>query len=98
MELLSSTNRLKSELAQCVAVSNEVRSALERALKRFRGSAGDLDSWRVLDALIQEQYWRPSHFRVAADDINYRRFFNISELAGIRMELPEVFEHAPAGF
>ena len=43
--------------------------------------------------LIQPQHWRPSHFRVAADDINYRRFFNISELAGIRMELPEVFEH-----
>ena len=47
----------------------------------------------MLDALIRQQYWRPSHFRVAADDINYRRFFNISELAGIRMELPEVFEH-----
>jgi len=93
MDLLSNTNRLKSELAQSVAASNEVRSALGSALKRFRGRAGDLDSWSVLDALIHKQYWRPSHFRVAADDINYRRFFNISELAGIRMELPEVFEH-----
>jgi (1->4)-alpha-D-glucan 1-alpha-D-glucosylmutase len=93
MDLLSNTNRLKSELAQSVAASNEVRSALESALKRFRGRAGDLNSWSVLDALIHKQYWRPSHFRVAADDINYRRFFNISELAGIRMELPEVFEH-----
>ena len=46
------------------------------------------------DALIQDQHWRAAHFRVAADDINYRRFFNINELAGLRMELPEVFEHA----
>jgi (1->4)-alpha-D-glucan 1-alpha-D-glucosylmutase len=92
-EVAASANRLKSELAQRVAASNEVRSALESALQRFRGRVGDLDSWSALDALIQKQHWRPSNFRVAADDINYRRFFNISELAGLRMELPEVFEH-----
>ena len=44
--------------------------------------------------LIQDQYWRAAHFRVAADDINYRRFFNINELAGLRMELPELFDQA----
>jgi (1->4)-alpha-D-glucan 1-alpha-D-glucosylmutase len=33
---------------------------------------------------------------VAADDINYRRFFNINDLAGIRMELPEVFDRTHA--
>jgi (1->4)-alpha-D-glucan 1-alpha-D-glucosylmutase len=92
-ELAASGNRLKSELAQCVAANDEVRAALESGLKRFKGNAGDLNSWSALDALIPKQHWRPSHFRVAADDINYRRFFNISELAGIRMELPEVFEH-----
>ena len=30
---------------------------------------------------------------MAADDINYRRFFNVNELAGVRMEIPEVFDH-----
>jgi (1->4)-alpha-D-glucan 1-alpha-D-glucosylmutase len=92
-ELAANANRLKSELAQCVATNKEVHSAVEKVLQRFRGTAGELRSWSALDALIQRQYWRPSHFRVAADDINYRRFFNISELAGVRMELPEVFEH-----
>jgi len=40
---------------------------------------------------MKDQSWRLAHFRVAADDINYRRFFNINDLAGIRIELrPEV--------
>ena len=43
---------------------------------------------------MKDQSWRLAHFRVAADDINYRRFFNINDLAGIRMELPELFDHA----
>jgi len=92
-ELSSRANRLKSQLAESVATNAGVRSALGTALRQFRGKAGDLGSWGRLDSLIQKQHWRPTHFRVAADDINYRRFFNISELAGIRMELPEVFEH-----
>ncbi|MGB9511765.1 MAG: hypothetical protein WBU20_08780, partial [Candidatus Acidiferrum sp.] len=64
------------------------------AVARFRGKPGQLNSWDRLDELIRLQHWRPAHFRVAADDINYRRFFNINDLAGIRMEVPEVFEHA----
>jgi (1->4)-alpha-D-glucan 1-alpha-D-glucosylmutase len=91
-DLAANAKRLKSELAQYVAANGDARSALERALRQFRGNAGDLRSWSALDALIQKQHWRASHFRVAADDINYRRFFNINDLAGIRMELPEVFE------
>ena len=86
--------QLKKELADLAHSNDAVARSLERALFRFRGAAGDLQSWRLLDGLIQKQHWRPAYFRVAADDINYRRFFNINELAGIRMELPEVFEHS----
>jgi (1->4)-alpha-D-glucan 1-alpha-D-glucosylmutase len=85
--------RLKLEFAQCAASDAEARLVVEMAVESFRGEPGQLTSWKKLDALIREQHWRPTHFRVAADDINYRRFFNISELAGIRMELPEVFEY-----
>ena len=53
-----------------------------------------LETRRVCTRLIQRQHWRPAYFRVAADDINYRRFFNINELAGLRMELPELFDLA----
>jgi (1->4)-alpha-D-glucan 1-alpha-D-glucosylmutase len=84
---------LKAQLADFVAVDRELNSALKAAVDRFRGKTCNLDSWERLNSLIHRQHWRPTHFRVAADDINYRRFFNISELAGIRMDLPEVFEH-----
>ncbi len=71
-----------------------MREAVDAALARLNGEPGQLETWRGLDALIQGQHWRVAHFRVAADDINYRRFFNINDLAGLRMELPDVFDHA----
>jgi (1->4)-alpha-D-glucan 1-alpha-D-glucosylmutase len=85
---------LKAALARHIAESEEVAAAVAQAVARLNGTPGDPGSWRDLHALIQDQHWRVAHFRVAADDINYRRFFNINELAGLRMELPELFEHA----
>jgi (1->4)-alpha-D-glucan 1-alpha-D-glucosylmutase len=84
---------LKNQLAQLARTREDALAAVESSVKRFSGIAGQLESWEPLDELIQKQCWRPAYFRVAADDINYRRFFNINELAGIRMELPEVFEY-----
>ena len=84
---------LKAEIARLVRDNPDARIAIEAALSRLNGIAGDFDSWRHLHALIQDQFWRVAHFRVAADDINYRRFFNINDLAGLRIELPEVFDH-----
>jgi len=84
---------LKRQLADQVIADKRVATAVENALKAFRGKPDQLDTWDRLDSLMRLQHWRPTHFRVAADDINYRRFFNISELAGIQMELPDVFEH-----
>ena len=49
-----------------------------------------------MDRLISAQFWRVAFFRVAEDEINYRRFFNINDLAGLRMELAPVFAHAHA--
>ena len=46
--------------------------------------------------MIGAQFWRVAFHRVAEDEINYRRFFNINDLAGLRMELAPVFEHAHA--
>src|SRR5207253_1261566 len=53
---------------------------------------GDPRSFDLLDALIERQAYRLSYWRVAAEEINYRRFFDVNDLAAIRMDRPEVFE------
>ncbi|HUK58781.1 MAG TPA: malto-oligosyltrehalose synthase [Stellaceae bacterium] len=85
-------NELKAELGLLARTDPRVRQEIAGAVERLNGAPGDLLSWAELDRLIDAQYWRAAHFRVAASDINYRRFFNINDLAGLRMELPEVFE------
>jgi (1->4)-alpha-D-glucan 1-alpha-D-glucosylmutase len=85
---------LQSVLGTLAQQRRDVREAVQAAVNRINGEPGRFETWRRLDALIQDQHWRAAHFRVAADDINYRRFFNINELAGLRMELPELFEQA----
>lgn len=44
-----------------------------------------------LAALIARQHWRPAHWRSARDALSWRRFFNITELVGVRVEQAEVF-------
>ncbi|HEU4353398.1 MAG TPA: malto-oligosyltrehalose synthase [Burkholderiales bacterium] len=46
----------------------------------------------ALHRLLEKQYYRLAYWRVASDEINYRRFFEITDLAGLRVEDPEVFE------
>jgi (1->4)-alpha-D-glucan 1-alpha-D-glucosylmutase len=77
---------LKRELAALAAERPDVADAVLQAVGSFNQ---DTDR---LHGLVQRQHWRPAYFQVAADDINYRRFFNINELAGLRMEQPELFD------
>jgi (1->4)-alpha-D-glucan 1-alpha-D-glucosylmutase len=68
-----------------------VREAIESVVEEIQ-RGGDTKSFDALDELISAQPYRLSSWRVAAEEINYRRFFDINQLAAIRMELPEVFE------
>ncbi len=71
-----------------------VTAAVVKALTIINGTPGEPRSFDALDALLSEQSYRLAFWRVAAEEINYRRFFDINDLAAIRMELPEVFEEA----
>ncbi|MCC5969187.1 MAG: malto-oligosyltrehalose synthase [Pararhodobacter sp.] len=64
---------------------------LRPALEAFTGTPGEADSWNPLDRLIAQQYWRASRYTLDGDAINYRRFFTISDLAGVRVEDADVF-------
>jgi (1->4)-alpha-D-glucan 1-alpha-D-glucosylmutase len=85
---------LKRRLATLVDESREVRAALAARVERFNGTKGDPRSFDLLDSLLEEQAYRLSFWRVAAEEINYRRFFDVNELAAIRMENPAVFAAA----
>jgi (1->4)-alpha-D-glucan 1-alpha-D-glucosylmutase len=83
---------IKRRLAALEQASSEVRAAIDTTLHEFNGDIRDPSSFDLLDKLINEQAYRPAFWRVAAEEINYRRFFDINELAAIRVELPEVFQ------
>jgi (1->4)-alpha-D-glucan 1-alpha-D-glucosylmutase len=71
--------------------SAEMRAASERALERINGVEGDPRSFDRLHELLEQQPWRLAFWRVSSEEINYRRFFDINDLVGLRMENPEVF-------
>jgi (1->4)-alpha-D-glucan 1-alpha-D-glucosylmutase len=83
---------IKRRLATLTAASGAVRGFLEDNVARFNGSPGDTHSFDLLDEMLADQPYRLSYWRVASDEINYRRFFDINELAALSMERPEVFE------
>jgi (1->4)-alpha-D-glucan 1-alpha-D-glucosylmutase len=81
----------KRRLAALVAESRELSGAFKKTVKEFNGVRGDARSFDRLEELLSEQAYLLCFWRVAADEINYRRFFDINELAAIRVEEPEVF-------
>ena len=83
---------LKGELAG-VAREDSNHAAIDAALRSYRVARnGSSDPAAVdrLDAVLREQHYRLAYWRVSADEINYRRFFDINDLAGIRVEDAEV--------
>lgn len=71
--------------------SGEIRSFINGNLLLFNGEKNKPRSFDLLDDLLNNQAYRLSHWRVATEEINYRRFFDINELAAIRVEDPSVF-------
>lgn len=82
---------LKRSLAKLAARSDTIRRFIEQNVAAFNGKAGDPKSFDLLDDLLSAQCYRLAYWRVAPDEINYRRFFDINDLAAISMERPEVF-------
>ncbi|MDP1542769.1 MAG: malto-oligosyltrehalose synthase [Polycyclovorans sp.] len=65
-------------------------ATLMQFLDRFHVNAGQLHD------LLEQQHYRLAWWRTAADQINWRRFFDVNELAGVRVEDPRVFEEVHA--
>jgi (1->4)-alpha-D-glucan 1-alpha-D-glucosylmutase len=80
----------KRTLATLVESEPALRAAIEQALTFYNGDGRE--SRDALNALLEAQAFRLAYWRVASDEINYRRFFDVNELAALRMEEEAVFD------
>jgi (1->4)-alpha-D-glucan 1-alpha-D-glucosylmutase len=80
---------LKEELQQ-LASDPQILAAIQDNLTRYDSTTPE--GFDKLHQLLERQSYRLASWRTAADDINWRRFFDINELGGLRVERPAVFE------
>jgi (1->4)-alpha-D-glucan 1-alpha-D-glucosylmutase len=83
---------IKRRLERRCQEAIQVERAVAKAVEQINGQPGDPRSFDRLDELLNAQAYRLAFWRVAAEEINYRRFFDVNDLAAIRQEVPEVFE------
>jgi (1->4)-alpha-D-glucan 1-alpha-D-glucosylmutase len=83
---------IKRRLAELCSKNKTIKLTIDEVTKSFNGAAGDSSSFGKLHDLLEKQAYRLSYWRVTANEINYRRFFDINELVALRMEDPVVFE------
>lgn len=83
---------IKRRLERRCQEAPQVQEAIDKALAQINGRPGETRSFDALDELLNAQSYRLAFWRVAADEINYRRFFDVNDLAAIRQEVPEVFD------
>ncbi|GEO14297.1 malto-oligosyltrehalose synthase [Microvirga aerophila] len=91
---IAAADQLKAELAKLASASPGMKSAIDQAVEMISGTPGVPESFGILHRLLEEQVYRLAYWRVASSDINYRRFFDINSLAGLRVEVPEIFERS----
>jgi 4-alpha-glucanotransferase/(1->4)-alpha-D-glucan 1-alpha-D-glucosylmutase len=86
------SNIAKGRLARLARASSEAAAAIGQAVAALNGHAGDAASFDALHELLEAQAFRVAYWRVAQDEINYRRFFDINDLAALRQENDAAFE------
>ncbi len=84
----------KRRLALLCDASPRIRAFLDENIRAFNGRRGDPRTYDLLARLLDAQPYRLAFWRVAGEEINYRRFFDVNALAAIRMEDPAVFAQA----
>ena len=82
---------IRERLTRLCGESPAVAGAIAQAVGEL-GDPANAARFDRLDEIISAQSYRLSSWRVAGEEINYRRFFDVNTLAAIRMELPEVFD------
>jgi len=82
---------IKRMLWELYSRNHEIGRFIDENIKIFNGERGNPESFNLLHGLLSEQNFRLSFWKVATEEINYRRFFNINELISLRVEDENVF-------
>ena len=85
-DAVANSRFVKETLLRIYEQSDDFRSALDAAVWQINEDADRLDE------LLAAQWYRLAYWRIASETINYRRFFDVTDLVGVRVENPEVFE------
>lgn len=80
------TTVVRQRLEELLGTRAELAEAVDRAVAQVNASPS------ALDELISRQHYRLAHYRRARHDLDYRRFFDISELVALSTDKAEVFE------
>ena len=82
----------KARLTELTEGNADLARYVEDCVAEYNGAEGRPADTARLHQLLEAQAYRLAHWRVAGDEINYRRFFDINDLAALRMEYPPAFD------
>ena len=82
----------RDRLRSLVVGSNEVAVFIDENVNEINGNEGDPASFGFLQRLLGDQNYKLAFWQNLNESINYRRFFTIADLVGVRVEDPLVFE------
>ena len=83
---------VKRMLWELYRQNDQIKKILDKEIAALNGEPGMPESFNRLDSLLAEQNFRLSFWKVASEEINYRRFFNINDLITLRMEEDGIFD------
>ncbi|MBE0603011.1 MAG: malto-oligosyltrehalose synthase, partial [Deltaproteobacteria bacterium] len=85
---------IKERLGRLYSERHEIREYVDETLRTVNGRKSEPGSFDHLDRILSEQHYWLSFWRLANEEINYRRFFAVSDLISLRVEDPRVFDAA----
>jgi (1->4)-alpha-D-glucan 1-alpha-D-glucosylmutase len=81
-----------AQFKQELAAVQGGKEVIERGLRAYQPKSGEHGAVLTLHHLLERQHYRPAYWRLASNEINYRRFFDINTLAGLRVEDMSTFD------
>ena len=84
-------DRLRQQWTAMIGHDKSLAAFFQTTLTTINGTPGQPASYALLHELLENQHYRLAHWKVGAHEVNYRRFFAVDTLVGLKMEDPEVF-------